>query len=94
MYFRIKRLVNKREMIIFLGNHRKIFKMAVTWAWIISSFVLLICGFTIAGMCIRVCLRLMKIVIFNIFQLYRDYKFIYIYIREETPVLVYVFGNT
>jgi len=37
-------------MIIFLGNHRKIFKMAVTWAWIISSLVLLICGFTIAGM--------------------------------------------
>ena len=82
----LKWLVNKREMIIFLGNHRKIFKMAVTWAWIISSLVLMICGFTIAGMCIRVCLRLMKIVIFSIFQLYRDYKiYIYIYILERKP---------
>jgi hypothetical protein len=46
----LKRLVNKREIILFLGNHRKIFKMAVTWAWIIFSLSLVICGFPIAGM--------------------------------------------
>jgi hypothetical protein len=79
----LKRLVNKREMIVFLGNHRKIFKMAVTWAWIISSLVLLICDFTIAGMCISVCLRLMKIVIISIFNYIVTTKCIYVYWRGK-----------